>query len=685
MSTTTSARPGGSEHFLTADDVQERYGIDLITAETLRAAFIQATRQMHDTLTRSAFSNVVRENLDMGVAAHLVEPEGTEQVAITEGACHFAFTFQHMTNLVVDEWGIENFGPGDTLICNDNWRGAIHFPDVNLFRPVFWEGEPVFMLSDAAHIVDIGGPIPGGFNSDATTFYEEGLRIPPMLILSGDKPVRSTINLLLENTRTPMHNLGDLRALFGTMKVGEARLLLLFERYGLETVRAAARYTLDLAERRMRREIEAVPDGTFEAEAWLDDGGMGGDPVRIFASARVAGSDIEIDYSGSDRQPIGAATTCWEETSRCLIGAKLILDRRHPMNAGAMRPFHVVAPPGSVVMGTPPTSSSQHPEVGSKTCALMTELFGKMMPDRAVATETGSGHVYFVGGDDAREGREGLPFGAVLAGGAAWGGTSVNDGISFNITAIFNVADNVIELLERDNPILIRGRNLLVDAAGVGRFRSGYSSTLMVEALDQQPLVYFSAFLGSGKFPRAGAVGGGDGMTSYLYKIRSRPDHQIHQRGGAVPLEDLVPLVGLMDADGAPQTDGGTWHTTEDARTLMVSGYEMAAGEVMYILCATGGGYGDPLERDPELVREDVWNEKLSIPFAAEAYGVVIDPATLTVKPSETVELRERRGAESAGGEWAPPISGYRPWPRTWDELTEQVPSPPASAGETSR
>jgi len=671
-----------SEYFLTADDVRERYGIDLITAETLRAAFIETTRQMHDTLTRSAFSNVVRENLDMGVAVHLVGDEGTEQVAITEGACHFAFTFQHMTNMVVDEWGLENLGPGDTLICNDNWRGAIHFPDVNLFRPVFWEGEPVFVLSDAAHIVDIGGPVPGGFNSDATTFFEEGLRIPPMLILSGDKPVRSTINLLLENTRTPMHNLGDLRALFGTMKVGEARLRLLLERYGLESVRAAARYTLDLAERRMRRAIEGVPDGTFEAEAWLDDGGMGGDPVRIFASARVSGSEIEIDYSGSDRQPEGAATTCWEETSRCLIGAKLILDRRHPMNAGAMRPFHVVAPPGSVVMGLPPTSSSQHPEVGSKTCALMTELFGKMLPENAVATETGSGHVYFVGGSDARDGREGLPFGAVIAGGAAWGGTSVNDGISFNITAIFNVADNVVELLERDNPILIRGRNLLIDAAGVGKFRSGYSSTLMIEALDGQPLVHFSAFLGSGKFTRPGAEGGGAGMTSYLYKINRAPGRRVRQRGGAVPMSDLVPLVGLMDERGAPVADGGTWHTTDDARTLMVSGYGLGAGDVVYVICATGGGYGDPLERDPAAVREDVWNEKLSIAFAAEAYGVVVEPETLAVDADATAALRARLRAD---GEWSPPVSGFRPWPETWEGLCEQVPSPPLAAIEGAR
>jgi N-methylhydantoinase B len=293
--------------FLTAREVEREYGIDLITAETIRAGLIEVTRHMFRTLKQSAFSNPVREMTDFGVCVHMVNDDfSTELVSVTEGCTHFAFTHPHMMNFMVDEWGIDNFGPGDTIVCNDPWRGSIHMPDVNLFRPVFWEGKPIFFLSDASHLVDIGGPVPGGFNTSATEVFAEGLRIPPMLITSNDKPVRSTINLILENTRTPQHNLGDLRALFGTMKVGEGRLVRLLERYGPEAVQAASRYLLDLSERRMRAAIAAVPDGSYEAEEWVDDDGLTEDPIRVAASATVRGSHMEIDFTGTDRQPLGS-------------------------------------------------------------------------------------------------------------------------------------------------------------------------------------------------------------------------------------------------------------------------------------------------------------------------------------------------------------------------------------------
>ncbi len=225
-----------NQFFMTAEDVQADYGVDLITAETLRNGFVEATRHMHGTLLRSSFSNIIRDGMDFGVCVHLVNDDGTtDMVAITEGCTQFAFTHQHMTNMVLDEYGIENLGPGDTLICNDEWRGGIHFGDLNLFRVIHdEEGKPAFVVSDAAHVFDIGGPVAGGFNTAATTMYEEGLRISPTLITSEDRPVRSMFNLLLENTRSPLHMIGDVRALLGTLRAGEDRVRQLMERYGTE-------------------------------------------------------------------------------------------------------------------------------------------------------------------------------------------------------------------------------------------------------------------------------------------------------------------------------------------------------------------------------------------------------------------------------------------------------------------
>src|SRR3954451_8247059 len=181
-----------TKFFMTAAEVEAEYGVDLITAETLRNGYLEGTRQMFGTLLRSSFSNIVRDGMDFGVCVHLVNDDmTTEMVAITEGCTQFAFTHQHMTNMVLQEYGIENLGPGDTLVCNDAFRGGIHFGDLNFFRVVFdAEGRPAFVLTDAAHVFDIGGPTPGGFNMTAQSMYEEGLRLPPTLISSGGVMVR---------------------------------------------------------------------------------------------------------------------------------------------------------------------------------------------------------------------------------------------------------------------------------------------------------------------------------------------------------------------------------------------------------------------------------------------------------------------------------------------------------------
>jgi N-methylhydantoinase B len=672
MSTaTTGTSAEESAIFRSARDIEDEYGIDIATAETIRWGLIEATRHMSSALQRSSFSNTSREILDMAVGIHMISDEGTELVAVTEGCTHFAFTQQHMTNMVIDEWGLDNLGPGDALFSNDSFRGSIHFSDVNLFRPFFWEGEPLFIFTDAAHVLDSGGGVQGGFYDLAETYFQEGIRVPPTLILSGDQPVRSTINLLLENARTPMQNLGDFRALFGTLKIGDERMTRLLERYGVEQVKAATRYALDLAERRIRRAIVSIPDGTYEAEEHMDDDGTGGDPVLIRASARVHGDSVEMDYSGSSRQSQGAHTTCWEEMNRCLIGPKMMLDPNHPMNAGAMRPFHVTAPPGSVVMGLPPTSQSGHNEIATKATSLMVNLFGQMLPDRAIATDSGTSGVNGIGGIDNRAGRKGLPFGGIMAAGGAWGGTPWNDGISFNLSPIFNLQDNIIELFERDNPVLIRSRNLMIDSAGVGEHRSGFSNCSQLEVLPDQDTVFLTLMRDSGRFLREGMGGGGAAMPAYLYKVERREDGTIRSWNGVVPLSDLEPLVGIFDENGAPDPEDGTWQTPTDVKSHKLSGYAIHGGEVWYTINPTGAGYGDPLKRDPDLVRLDVWNEKITPGFAARAYGVAVDAEGSAVDDKETETLRKELDRKREAGEWSPPVAVYRPWPATWDDLAE--------------
>jgi N-methylhydantoinase B len=340
----------------------------------------------------------------------------------------------------------------------------------------------------------------------------------------------------------------------------------------------------------------------------------------------------------------------------------MILDPLHPMNAGAMRPFHVLAATGSVVMGTPPTSNSQHAEIATKIAPLSLRLVGNMVPGRAVAADGGTTHAHILGGIDQRPGREGLPFGAGCTQGIGWGGSAGADGISFCSTPIFGISASVIEFLERDAPVMVRSTNGVVDSAGPGRHRSGYGNSILLECADGE--VFISTILDSGRFARPGAEGGGHGMTSYLFRMATDDGNRIPQSNGLVPLDHLSPLAGRFDEEGRPDSESGDWGRGTEFQTTKLTNLVLKAGEVLFVLAPTGGGYGDPFERDPEAVRLDVWNEHLSVDAAARQYGVVVDPSTFEVDEDGTRELRARRGPDVLQE-----VGGYRPWPKTKDEL----------------
>jgi N-methylhydantoinase B len=665
-----------TEYFMKADAVEEEYGIDLITAETLRNGLIEATRQMYGTLLRSSFSNIIRDGMDFGVCVHVVNPDGTtELAAITEGCTQFAFTHQHMTNMVLDEYGIENLGPGDTLVCNDSYRGGIHHGDLNFFRVVFdEEGKPAFVVSDAAHVFDIGGPAPGGFNNSATTLYEEGLRIPPTLITAGDRPVRPTINLLLENTRSPAMMIGDVRALLGTLKAGEERLCGLMDRHGMAAIKSAARYALGLSERRMRQALSEADDGDFRDEITIDDDGLVPEPITVRVEVRIRGAEAEIDFSGTDPQAVGAITTGWEEASRSIIGPKVILDPRHPMNAGAMRPFHVLLPPGSMVLALPPASQSNHTEMACKISRLMIRVLSRAFEPRAVADDSGTSGAIVFGGIDTRPGLEGTPFGGSLIFGEAWGGTQVSDGISFCLSPLFNCRSNVVEFTEISAPVLIWEYGIVMDGAGAGRHRGGFAPSYAVEALSEG---FFTPLLDSAKFAPQGMDGGTHGGKTVGMLVEKDASGGVQSWNGILPSERLTPLFGSFDDQGRPDPVDGEFGNGTRFQTAKPTAMPLRPGEVFRVHVAGAGGYGSPLDREVEKVLKDVLNERVSPQQAEAVYGVVVDLVSGEVDEKATEATRERL----RGGDTTAMIAHFGEWPQSQPEFQELMAKPPIGSG----
>jgi N-methylhydantoinase B len=666
----TTAPPTSDKYFLSAQEVHDTYGVDLITGEVLRNSLIDVTRQMHGSMLRGAFSPIVRESMDFAVVLHAVNEDGTtDLVAITEGCPQFAFTHQHMANMILDEYGLENLGPGDTLVCNDPWRGGVHYGDLNFFRVLFDEtGKPAFVLSDAAHVYDIGGPTPGGFNMGAQTMYEEGIRIPPMLIVSGGVMVRPTVNLLLENTRDPHMMIGDVRALLGTLKTGEERMHALIGRYGIETVRSAARYTLGLSERRMRAALEQVPDGVYSAERFIDDDGIQSEPLRLSVSITIRGSRGEIDFSGTDPQCVGPLTTCWEDAARSLVGPKIMLDPRHPMNAGAMRPFDVIIPPGSMLMGLPPTSQSNHIEAGNKVAAVTIDALSHALPDRGVASDSGTTSALTYWGYDTRPGLEGVPYFGIFMAAQGWGGTSVSDGISFCMSPMWNGRAGVIEMAEIGAPYVIWEWSAVMDSAGAGKHRSGFASAASIEALVDG---FFTPFTDGARLAAPGVHGGSSGPTCVGMIIDHEPGTALPAWNGIMPAGAYTPMFGIYDDEGRPDPVNGTFGNGTLVETCHLVAYPVKAGQVYRFISGGAGGCGDSLERDPQRVLRDVIDERVSLRQARESYGVVVVPETLSLDLEATEQLRAELRRKREAGEWETPQSYFRGWPLNIEELNE--------------
>ncbi len=522
------------------------------------------------------------------------------------------------------------------------------------------------MVTDAAHVFDIGGPGAGGFNNTATSIYEEGLRLPPMLLTSGEKPVRMTMNLLLENTRSPLHMLGDLRALLGTLRTGEERVRALMERYGTETVKAAGHYALGLSERRMRRALLEVPDGDYTDEVVIDDDGVVIEPITMKVAVRIRGDEAEIDFSGTDPQSLGPISTGWQEAARSIIGPKVVLDPRHPMNAGAMRPFQVLLPPGSMVLCLPPSSQNGHPELACKLSRMMIDVLSQAVPDRAVAPDSGTSGAIIVAGSDNRPGLEGQPFGASLIFGEAWGGTQETDGISFCLSPLFNCRSNIIEYTEKAVPIIIWELGIAIDSRRRRALPRRLRRHLRLRGADRSVL-YADPRLGPFRAPGPGRRWQLAPTTVGMLVARDE-NGSVRTWNGILPAERLTPLFGKFDAEGRPDPVDGTWDERMRFESTKPTMQPMAPGEVLRVHVACAGGYGDPLTREPERVRLDVANERVSPAQATEIYGVVVDPQTLELDDAATRALRSSLAGDPARDAT---ISHFKDWPKTEDEFQE--------------
>ena len=555
--------------------------IDPITTEVIRNAFYATAEDMSAVLNRSSYSPVIYECHDYGVSLY---NEKVELLGQAPGTPYFTGGLEAAVQAVVDKFGLGNMKSGDVFAVNDTYLVGAHLNDVDIVSVYVHEGKPVAFGAIRAHWEDVGAATPG-HPAGTTEIYQEGLRIPPVRVMSGGEFVTDMVDLFKLNSRTPKTLMGDLKAMVAAARMGERRFLGLIERFGLDVIRQATREIFEATEAKYRAFIASIPDGVYEAEGCNDNDSVTDDPVYARVKVTIAGDTMTVDTTGSDRQHAGNINVGLPSTRAM---AKLALAFLYPsptpeVNHGSFTTVEAVAEKGSIFW-------SQEPVAGMRPVPVMLLLdlilkaLAPAIPDRVAAGLPGDSWNWECYGRNMETDEFWLA-GESMNGG--WGASHGLDGVSAITHSVAGDFRNVpIETQESRCPILVHSLRLGTDTGGAGQWRGGLNTVKEFEALAD---LNFQTHFERTKTPQWGLFGGQDG---------AKPDVTIH-------------------SPGEPPKSG----------VLKTSGILLKKGARVVARTGGGGGYGNPLERNPAAVVEDVLNGYVSLQAARNLYGVVITEA----------------------------------------------------------
>ncbi|HKW92713.1 MAG TPA: hydantoinase B/oxoprolinase family protein [Methylomirabilota bacterium] len=565
-----------------------------LTLSVIWGALQSIAVEIGTTVHRTAYSEQAREGQDFSVA--LFDPRGRMVAQGPYSPGHMgAMSFAVRNALAAHP--AETLRPGDAILLNDPLLGSGHFPDFFITQPAFVDGQLVGFAVNILHHTDVGGQRPGSQGVVGIfDYFQEGLRLPPTKVWSEYRENDAVIGIIAANTRTPEKVLGDLRAQRSALRVGEQRLQELAERYGTETLWAAMDEIIDRSEASMRAAIAKIPPGEYTFEDFLDDWGPNTDPVKVCVKVTVAGDHLTVDYAGSSPQtPSGLNSYINYTRSYSYAAIKCLTDPLGPMNEGALRPITVEAPLGSFLNPRPPAGGGPRAIICYRVFEAVIGALARALPERVVAAASHFANPTF-GGYDPGRGRRFVAYELVLSG---TGGRATKDGCEAMASA-FNASNIPVEAQEAHHPIVVERFELIPDSAGPGKFRGGCGIRRDMRFLAEDgKLTNLSE---RQRFPPYGLFGGKSGRLARTVINPGPGERLVH---------------GKESADFAP-------------------------GDVISFQQSGAGGYGPPFERDPARVLEDVREGYVSIEHARSEYGVVIDPASLTV--DEAATRRARRG-----------------------------------------
>jgi N-methylhydantoinase B len=576
--------------------------IDPITFAVIKNAMDSIVDEIAYTVVRTARSEIVKDVMDYSAA--LCDRHGQMVAQAKTIALHLGAVPEAMS-AVLARYG-DDLNPGDAVILNDPYHGGMHLPDIFMFVPIFHGGELQGFSVVICHHTDVGGRVAGSNASDSTEIYQEGLRIPVMKLYERGILNETLARLIEINVRVPDRVLGDLYAQYAACQVGIRELNKLCERYGAEQLQQYMAALLDYAESMTREEIRSWPKGTFRFTDYIDDDGMGSGPIPIEVAITVGEDSLIVDYEGSSPQVRGAINATRSYTNSCTyLSVRCALKGDVPNNAGVFRCIDIRVSEGTVLNPLLPAPVAARALTGYRICDTLFGALAQIVPDRIPAAGEGGNTVVCIAG--LKPNRE--PFIIVDMVCGAWGGRPNRDGIEAITNPSQNLSNTPVEILEAQHPVRVEDYALIEDSCGAGEWRGGLGVRRSYRLLAEQAELQLRS--DRMKFSPYGLAGGDPGRRTH---------NQIVRDGVASDLASKV---------------------------------TMSIGKDMLIVHeqAGGGGFGDPLKRDPARVGRDVWNRKVSADYARQHHGVVVDDVNGKVDLAATEALRSRLRANRIAAE----------------------------------
>ncbi len=550
-----------------------KISIDPITLEMLWRRLVSIVGELGSTLRRTSFSTVVRDIGDYGCAIFDAEARLLAQTPdSTPGLCGPLGT---MLRHMLTKYSPDSLEEGDLVICNDPWAGAGHHNDISIMLPIFFHTRLIGFVMTCCHHVDIGGR---RATTESRDNYEEGIRIPTLKFYRRGQVNQDVLDFIENNVRSSQTVIGDIGAQVSACHVGAERIQEICIEMKWPNLQALADEIVSRSERVTRDEIRKLPDGVYRNESKVDI--VGGDTLLICTTVTIDDDEITVDFEGTSPQ-VKPAINCTLTYSAAytVFGVICLLNLPVAVNEGTLRPIKVRAPLGSVLNCVFPAPVFGRTAIGNFLPDLVYLAIAPAAPERVCA---GAGATPMWGQYMFGKRSDGADFAPFNVSSGGLGARAAQDGVSC-LAFPYNVGNTPAEVIESEVPMIVEERSLWEDSAGPGKFRGGLGQKYILRMLEGElgPVGEVLASFRGGRFvyPPSGILGGADAPNGYL-TIRGTRD------------------------------DAGR-HVT------------LRAGDRIVSHIPGGGGYGNPADRDPALIAEDLKNGLISVEHAKNFYGYV--------------------------------------------------------------